>query len=117
GPSIASLAAETSRLLACSDSGSSDAATAASDAEKVEAWTPLVQLQTGGVDPPLILLPGLGGDARYYADLVQHFDNDRPVYVFRPRGLDQDLPPHTQIDETMSDYLAALRELQPSGPY
>ena len=65
----------------------------------------------------MILLPGLGGDARYYADLVHRLDDDQPVYVFRPLGLDQDVPPHVTIAEMTSAYLPALRELQPVGPY
>jgi thioesterase domain-containing protein/NAD(P)-dependent dehydrogenase (short-subunit alcohol dehydrogenase family)/acyl carrier protein len=117
GPSIASLAAETSRLLAGGEGGSGDGERAASSAETIESWTPLVLLQSGGSQPPLVLLPALGGDARYYADLVQQLDDDRPVYVFRPRGLDQDLPPHVTIDEAIRDYVAALREIQPTGPY
>jgi thioesterase domain-containing protein len=59
----------------------------------------------------------LGGDARYYTELVHELGDDQPVYVFRPRGLDQDLPPHTTIAEMIDDYLPALRELQPTGPY
>jgi myxalamid-type polyketide synthase MxaB len=117
GPSIASLATETSRILAGGEAGTNIAASPDAAAESAESWTPLVQLQTGDAAPPLILLPALGGDARYYADLVRHLDRDRPVYVFRPRGIDQDLPPHTHIDDMMGDYLAALREVQPSGPY
>jgi thioesterase domain-containing protein len=39
------------------------------------------------------------------------------VYAFRPRGVDQDLPPHLTMDDMIADYAAALRGLQPSGPY
>jgi thioesterase domain-containing protein/acyl carrier protein len=41
----------------------------------------------------------------------------QPVYAFRPRGADQELPPHLTIDAMIADYLAALRSLQPAGPY
>ena len=64
-----------------------------------------------------MLLPALGGDVRCYADLVQQLGDDQPVYAFRPRGVDQDLPPHLTMDEMIADYAAALRELQPAGPY
>jgi thioesterase domain-containing protein len=70
-----------------------------------------------GSNAPLILLPALGGDARYYVDLVQQLGEDQPVYVFRPRGLDQDLPPHLTVAEMVDDYISALREFQPAGPY
>jgi acyl transferase domain-containing protein/NADPH:quinone reductase-like Zn-dependent oxidoreductase/thioesterase domain-containing protein/acyl carrier protein len=116
GPSIASLAAETSHLL------TSDAAESAIDAGAestcgAETWSPLVPLRSSGNRVPLILLPALGGDSRHYAGLIEQFDEQQPLYVFRPRGIDQDLPPHLTIDEMIEDYLAALRELQPSGPY
>jgi thioesterase domain-containing protein len=48
---------------------------------------------------------------------VHYLGKDQPVYAFRPRGVDQDLPPHLTIDEMIEDYRAALRELQPAGPY
>jgi acyl transferase domain-containing protein/thioesterase domain-containing protein len=115
GPSIASLAAETARLVA-GDAGASGGESAPGGTGDT-TWSPLVPLRSDGTRPPLILLPALGGDARYYADLVQQLDDDQPAYVFRPRGLDQDLPPHLTIDDMIGDYLAALRELQPKGPY
>jgi acyl transferase domain-containing protein/NADPH:quinone reductase-like Zn-dependent oxidoreductase/thioesterase domain-containing protein/nucleoside-diphosphate-sugar epimerase len=116
GPSIASLAEETVRLVVGSDAVSSAG-------EGAEQWTSLLALrssggpETTGGRPPLVLLPALGGDVRCYAELVQQLDEEQPVYAFRPRGVDQDLPPHVTMDEMIGDYLAALRELQPSGPY
>src|SRR4029079_1791747 len=80
-------------------------------------WTPLFALQSSGDRPPLFLLPALGGDIRCYTDLVQLLGEEQPVYAFRPRGVDQDLPPHVTMVEMVSDYVAALREVQPSGPY
>ncbi|HEX3599214.1 MAG TPA: SDR family NAD(P)-dependent oxidoreductase, partial [Lacipirellulaceae bacterium] len=116
GPSIESLATETARLVAGEDSSASgDGGGSSSDGAPV--WVPLIPLREGSAEPPLILLPALGGDARYYIDLVQQLNDDQPVYVFRPRGLDQDLPPHTEIADMIEDYLTALRELQPVGPY
>ncbi len=116
GPSIESLATETARLLA---DGTSDVAdeSAAADSKSTPTWTPLVPLRETGSNPPLVLLPALGGDSRYYADLVQQLASDQPIYVFRPRGLDQDLPPHLTITEMVDDYISALREIQPAGPY
>jgi thioesterase domain-containing protein len=64
-----------------------------------------------------VLLPALGGDVSCYAQLVGQLGDEQPVYAFRPRGVDQDLPPHRTMEEMIEDYLAALRELQPAGPY
>ncbi|HJQ81546.1 MAG TPA: SDR family NAD(P)-dependent oxidoreductase, partial [Lacipirellulaceae bacterium] len=119
GPSIASLAEETVRLVA-------GAAPASTSAKVAEEWVPLLALRAGRLGdsstlveglPPLVLLPALGGDVRCYADLVQRLGDDQPVYAFRPRGADQDLPPHRSIEEMIDDYAAALRKLQPTGPY
>lgn len=112
GPSIESLAADTVQLVA-ERMGQSGAAGSGEAGE----WTPLVPLRDAGNRPPLILLPALGGDFRNYADLVEYLGDDQPVYVFRPRGVDHDLPPHETMAEMTADYLAALRELQPNGPY
>jgi thioesterase domain-containing protein len=109
GPSIESLALETARLLA--DSATDGAAAAE------ETWEPLLALRSTGTRPPLVLLPALGGDVRCYGELVQQLGDDQPVYAFRPRGADQELAPHVTIDEMIADYLAALRVLQPAGPY
>jgi thioesterase domain-containing protein/acyl carrier protein len=110
GPSIASLAEETVRIVAGGDSPSADET-------RAEEWVPLLALQASGTRPPLVLLPALGGDVRCYAELVQQLDEDQPVYAFRPRGADQDLPPHQSMDEMIADYATALRQLQPEGPY
>ena len=111
GPSIASLAEETVRLVAGGEAAS------AADEVSAEEWVPLLALQASGTRPPLVLLPALGGDIRCYAELVQQLDADQPVYAFRPRGADQDLPPHLSMDKMIADYAAVLRKLQPEGPY
>jgi acyl transferase domain-containing protein/NADPH:quinone reductase-like Zn-dependent oxidoreductase/thioesterase domain-containing protein/NAD(P)-dependent dehydrogenase (short-subunit alcohol dehydrogenase family)/acyl carrier protein len=124
GPTIASLAEATVGIIfgeLASASGdaadSTDESPLAKASSPDEAWTPLVAMQTGGTRPPLILLPALGGDSRYYAELAQQLGDDQPVYAFRPRGIDQPLPPHQTMEEMVIDYAAALRDLQPTGPY
>jgi acyl transferase domain-containing protein/thioesterase domain-containing protein/acyl carrier protein len=123
GPTIASLAEATVGLLF--EQVNAPAGELEADGESPIAkasspdntWSPLVALQTGGARPPLVLLPALGGDARYYSELVDQLGADQPAYAFRPRGIDQDLPPHQTMEEMVIDYAAALRELQPTGPY
>lgn len=124
GPSISSLAEEIARLIAGKTSGASQVGESpreASDRSRTklagEDWTPLLVLRATGTRPPLVLLPALGGDVRCYGELVERLGDDQPVYAFRPRGADQDLPPHNTMEEMMDDYAAALRRLQPEGPY
>jgi acyl transferase domain-containing protein/thioesterase domain-containing protein/acyl carrier protein len=116
GPSIASLAAVTAHLISSGSTISSDS-TSGSKVPRDEEWSPILALQSEGKRPPLFLLPALGGDIRCYADLVQQLGQDQPVYAFRPRGVDQDLPPHLTMDEMVRDYVIGLREQQPTGPY
>jgi acyl transferase domain-containing protein/thioesterase domain-containing protein/acyl carrier protein len=114
GPSIASLAEVTAQLISAGAKAGSERADRTKNAEE---WSPLLALRSAGSRPPLLLLPALGGDVRCYADLVQQLGDDQPVYAFRPRGVDQDLPPHLTMDEMIADYFFAVRELQPTGPY
>jgi myxalamid-type polyketide synthase MxaB len=116
GPSIESLAMETTRLLTAGAGELHDSSNS-TEAKSTPTWTPLLPLRETGSRPPLILLPALGGDSRYYMELMQQLGNDQPVHVFRPRGLDQDLAPHLTIDDMIADYLPALYALQPAGPY
>jgi acyl transferase domain-containing protein/thioesterase domain-containing protein/acyl carrier protein len=117
GPSIASLATETVRLVIGSMSRDADGKRAAADSSADERWSPLIALRATGTRPPLFLLPALGGDIRCYDELVQKLGKDQRVYAIRPRGIDQDLPPHQTIEEMIADYAAAIREVQPKGPY
>ncbi len=123
GPTIASLAEATVGLIFGELASASGAVSLRPESPLAEAnspdnaWKPLVALQSRGSRPPLVFLPALGGDARYYAELVERLGGDQPAYAFRPRGIDQDLPPHQTMEEMIIDYTAALRDLQPTGPY
>lgn len=121
GPTIASLAEATVGIIFVEDARSGEAEVAgrplAEANSSQEEWEPLMALQSEGSRPPLILLPALGGDSRYYADLVARLGEDQPAYAFRPRGIDQDLTPHQVMEDMVADYAAALRKLQPHGPY
>jgi len=125
GPSIASLAEDIARLIASEADVtqqvevkiSRDASIRAPAERAGEDWTSLLALRATGSRPPLVLLPALGGDVRCYGELVERLGDDQPVYAFRPRGADQDLPPHSTMDEMTDDYAAALRRVQPTGPY
>src|SRR5690606_32960916 len=54
---------------------------------------------------------------RCYAPLVLSYTGERPIIGFRPRGIDDTGAPHQTMDELITDYLAALKERQPEGPY
>jgi myxalamid-type polyketide synthase MxaB len=114
GPSVQRLAEAAAELMDdAGDSGQprSVAETAAAD------WSPLVPMQSEGQLEPLYCIHPVGGDVRCYLDLARHMGTDRPVYVLRARGIEQGLPAHDSVVEMAADYLTAIREAQPQGPY
>jgi thioesterase domain-containing protein len=52
-----------------------------------------------------------------YAALTRHLDAEQPVYGLRSRGLAPGEAPHATVEEMAADYVAALRDVQPAGPY
>jgi acyl transferase domain-containing protein/thioesterase domain-containing protein/acyl carrier protein len=80
-------------------------------------WNPLLALQPDGERPPLICVHPAGGNVLCYDALSRHMGEGQPVYALQARGSDGIGAPHTSIDEMVNDYLAAVRSLQPRGPY
>ncbi len=83
-----------------------------------QAISPLVLLQNGPSDqlPVFLVHPG-GGHVLGYADLVRHLGPDRPCYALQARGLNDGQEPETSIETMAQHYVAALRTVQPQGPY
>ena len=77
----------------------------------------LVSLKTTGSRPPLFLIHPPGGIVVCYTALAHHFDEQRPLFGIRSRGLHgtEQLP--ESLEEMAADYAAALRTAQPNGPY
>ncbi|MFT3764368.1 MAG: HAD-IIIC family phosphatase [Minicystis sp.] len=76
-------------------------------------------LRAGGKKRPLFLgrpATRSGGGLSYVA-LARQIDPDRPVYVFQNRPLLDGTEPYSTIEEMASEYLTALRQVQPRGPY
>ena len=108
GPSVNSLAAAAVELL-----GDGHAAVTTAP-----AFDPLVKLNRGDDRrPPLFCFHPLGGDTRCYQDMASQLGSGQTVYAVRARGSDGFLPPHPTLPEALTDYLAAIRRVQPAGPY
>jgi thioesterase domain-containing protein len=77
----------------------------------------IVPIQPNGGRPPLFLVHGAGGDVMWgYANLVQHLGADQPVYGIQARPTDSpDI--FATLEDMAADYLEALREFRPDGPY
>ena len=78
----------------------------------------VVEIQAGTPGrPPLVLMHPVGGHVYFYRDTARHIDPQLPVYGIRAQGLHGEAQPLTSISEMAEVYSAALRTLQPTGPY
>lgn len=83
---------------------------------KPKEYNPIVTLQSGGSKTPLFLVhPGVG-EVLVFLNLAKYIV-DRPVYALRARGFDANEEPFTSIPEIVSTYHAAIKRVQPEGPY
>ncbi|RAH86622.1 acetyl-CoA synthetase-like protein [Aspergillus japonicus CBS 114.51] len=79
-------------------------------------YNPVVTLQPHGTKPPLWLIHPAAGEALVFLNLA-HLIRDRPVYAFRARGFHREEPFFTSLDECLTTYHAAMKKIQPKGPY
>lgn len=85
---------------------------------QTRAWDPLVPIQPcAGDRPKLFCMHPAGGSVLCYLDLARLMGADQPVYGLQgpdPRGNADPLEDATEMAE---QYLAAIRRVQPNGPY
>jgi FkbH-like protein len=95
------------------------AVTAGEAAQRPRRSPSIHALRREGARRPLFLArPATrSGGALSYAALARHVDADRPVYVFQNRPLLDAAEPYESIEQMAAEYLAAMREVQPRGPY
>ncbi len=77
----------------------------------------LVPLREEGPRPALFLLHGTQGQANVSPEFLASLGSRLPVYAFQGRGLDGTTTPNETVEAMAEEYLAALRSVQPEGPY
>ena len=82
-----------------------------------EVGSLVVALRAGGSRPPLFCFPGNGGEPIVFKALVHHLGNDQPCYGVQTPGLVGQRRPPRRIEDYVPAQLAAIREIQPEGPY
>lgn len=73
-------------------------------------WVPLVQLQAGGEENPLVLLHSAVGSPEVYRELVASLGGGRRVLGFTARGVSNPEACHPSIEDAAAQYIAALFE-------
>jgi thioesterase domain-containing protein/acyl carrier protein len=81
-----------------------------------ERASPLVPLRAHGSRRPLFCVHPVGGTVACYAELARRLE-DRPLYGLQVIGLEGESAPLTRVEDMARAYVAALREVQPTGPY
>ena len=81
------------------------------------SWSSLVPLHARGSRPPLFLMHAHGGNVLEYHALVNHLNDEQPVYALQSRSLDGNIRKGQSLGEMAVQYVKELRTLQPDGPY
>jgi amino acid adenylation domain-containing protein len=81
------------------------------------AESALVPLQTSGNGRPFFCIHPAGGTVFCYRALAEHLGPERPFYGIQALGVDGSQTPHTSVDDMVAHYIAAIRSVQPHGPY
>jgi pimeloyl-ACP methyl ester carboxylesterase len=77
----------------------------------------LVPLQPEGSGTPWFMVHPPGGIVVCYQALSQRIGRERPFYGIRSRGLHGESDLLSRMEEMAEEYVAAIREVQPRGPY
>jgi thioesterase domain-containing protein len=67
--------------------------------------------------PPFFCVHPVGGAVFCYLELARRLGPDQPFYGVEARGLAPGEEPGESVEEMAARYLAAVRAVQPSGPY
>ncbi len=81
------------------------------------SYRPLVCLDARGEKRPVFFVHASGGTAFDYLEIANLMGGERPFYAFQPRGIEMGDAFHDSIEQMAIDYVAAVREVQPHGPY
>lgn len=80
-------------------------------------FSPLVRMKPGGSRLPFFCVHAIFGSAFPYHNLALHMDREQPFYGLQARGLDGREEPLDKIESMAESYIAAIRTVQPQGPY
>ena len=82
-----------------------------------EAWVPLVKLQNGSEDRPLVLVHSASGSPEIYRELVEAIGPGRRVLGIAARGVLNHEACHPNMESAAAQYLAAIFEEEPTSNF
>lgn len=89
-----------------------------SKAEGSEESSLVVIIQKGGRAKPFFCVPGAGGNSIYFYELARNLGKERSFYGFQSPGFKEGkVYENLTIEETASQYIKAMLEVQPEGPF
>jgi aspartate racemase len=77
----------------------------------------LVPLRAEGTKTPIFTPHSSGGNVWCYKELAQELGDDQPIYGVQPSESENGVIYDAKIEDMASDYVKAVRGLQPVGPY
>lgn len=81
------------------------------------AFEQLLPLRSQGNLPPLFCAHPAGGLSWNYAGLMRELEAQRPIYGLQAPGVAHDVPYAATIEAMAEDYVNAIQQIQPQGPY
>ncbi len=79
--------------------------------------SPLISIQWRGDRRPFFCIHPVGGTVLCYRTLSAQLGEEQPFLALEAVGVDGDRPPLRSIESMANEYLRAIRERQPRGPY
>lgn len=80
-------------------------------------WDFVAKIRKEGSKKPLFCIHSGGGHVFFYGLLNKYLNAERPIYAIQPVGLYGSKELHKSVEEMTTEYLKAIREIQPEGPY
>jgi acyl-CoA synthetase (AMP-forming)/AMP-acid ligase II/thioesterase domain-containing protein/acyl carrier protein len=77
----------------------------------------IIPIREHGILPPLFCIHSVGGWIGTYQNIFRFFNQDRPVFGIRARGLEPGEKPSQTIEEAVREYADAIKTVQSEGPY
>ena len=85
--------------------------------DKLNSQQILIPLREQGSAPILFLIHGVKGQAFVSPHFLRTIGEEQPVYAFQATGLDRTRLPKLTIEGMASEYISAMRKIQPTSPY